>query len=748
MEFNGTIYEIIFRNEENGYTVAILDMDDMPVTVVGNMPAVEEGEHVSIEGDIIKHKTYGEQVKVNSYKIIPPQSEKGIVKYLSSGIIKGIGEKTAKRIVECFGKDTLDIMQYSPNRLKEVPGIGKKTLEKIINSFKDERELREIMIYLQNFDISPKLCIKIYKKYGSDTLKIINENPYRLADEVWGVGFLKADSVAKAMGISESSIYRIKSAVIFTLNQEAMNGHTYFPQEELEQKLSELLNLNTEAIRIGIDSMFSEGKIYVENYRGNRRVYSSMYHNSEAGAAKKLIRIAISEKEKIDVDIDDKISKAEKKLEMKFAEKQKEAIRDSVKEGVNVITGGPGTGKTTTINTIIDIYEEEGLEVLLAAPTGRAAKRMTEATGREAKTIHRLLEYSSIEDGGGMYFARSEDNPLEADLIIVDEMSMVDILLMNSLLSAVSSGTRLILVGDVDQLPSVGAGNVLRDIIESRTVNVVQLDEIFRQAQESMIVVNAHKINHGEFPVLNQKDKDFFFINEFDSDKIAEKILGLAKTRLPRFNQYDSFSDIQVLACGRRGAAGVNELNKILQKGLNPPRGKNYEKSVGDSVFRVGDKVMQIKNNYNTEWKIIEYGKTVEKGLGVYNGDMGYIKDIDKDEMELTVLFDDDREVNYPFGKLDELVLSYATTVHKSQGSEFPVVIMPITWWPPMLMTRNLLYTGITRAKEMVVLVGNPKYLRMMIENDNISERYSALDEKLSVINEFREEVKDDSEEI
>ena len=415
---------------------------------------------------------------------------------------------------------------------------------------------------------------------------------------------------------------------------------------------------------------------------------------------------------------------------------------------MNVITGGPGTGKTTTINTIIDIYEEEGLEVLLAAPTGRAAKRMTEATGREAKTIHRLLEYSSIEDGGGMYFARSEDNPLEADLIIVDEMSMVDILLMNSLLSAVSSGTRLILVGDVDQLPSVGAGNVLRDIIESRTVNVVQLDEIFRQAQESMIVVNAHKINHGEFPVLNQKDKDFFFINEFDSDKIAEKILGLAKTRLPRFNQYDSFSDIQVLACGRRGAAGVNELNKILQKGLNPPRGKDYEKSVGDSVFRVGDKVMQIKNNYNTEWKIIEYGKTVEKGLGVYNGDMGYIKDIDKDEMELTVLFDDDREVNYPFGKLDELVLSYATTVHKSQGSEFPVVIMPITWWPPMLMTRNLLYTGITRAKEMVVLVGNPKYLRMMIENDNISERYSALDEKLSVINEFREEVKDDSEEI
>lgn len=739
MNFEGIVYEIIFRNDENGYTIAILDVDDIPLTIVGYMPTITIGQNLLVTGNIIEHKIYGEQLNVKEYRVVPNKSEKGIVKYLSSGIIKGVGEKTAQIIVEYLGKETLDIIHYNPERLKEIPGIGKKTAKNIVESLKEDGELREILIYLQNFDISLKLATKIYNKYGSETLKIINENPYMLSEEVRGIGFLKADEIAKSMGIESCSLYRIKSGTIFTLNKFASKGHTYVPKEELIEELKYLLQINLESINMGIESLIKEGKIHIENSKSGIRIYSKLYYNCESGIAKKLIRIAISKKEDIDIDIKKRIEEIEEETKIKFALKQKVAIAESIENGVNVITGGPGTGKTTTINTIIKIFEEQELKVLLAAPTGRAAKRMSEATNREAKTIHRLLEYSYSESESVMFFGKNEEDKLEADLIILDEMSMVDVILMNSLLNAVDSKSRLILVGDIDQLPSIGAGNVLRDIINSQTINVVKLDEIFRQAKESMIVVNAHRINKGEMPLVNYKDKDFFFLKEEEKD-ISEKILELVKYRLPKFNQYDSFTDIQILTCCRRGKLGVINLNKILQEGLNPNKGSNLEIKVGNNIYRLGDKIMQIKNNYNTEWKIRENGKIVQEGSGVFNGDMGFICDIDKQERELVVLFDDEKEVKYSFDKLEEITLSYATTIHKSQGSEFPVVVIPITSNPPMLMTRNILYTAITRAKEMVILIGIPYFMKRMIDNNNISKRYSALDEKLSIINEYREE--------
>ncbi|MDO5708149.1 MAG: ATP-dependent RecD-like DNA helicase [Andreesenia angusta] len=740
MQFDGMIESILFKNEENGYTVARLKTEDGIITVVGNMPIVSEGESVSIEGDIVYHKTYGEQIKVNSYKLIVPENEDGIIKYLSSGIIKGIGKKTAERIVEYFGKESIDIIKYAPNKLEEIPGIGRKTIDKIISSFKDEAMLREIIIYFQNFNISPKLCMKIYKEYGEEAINILNENPYKLAEEVRGIGFLKADEIALNMGVDLNSIYRVTAGILFILRKESLNGHSFLPLDELITKTSEILEVDNKAIENGIEQLSVDNKIHIELDGDSKLVYNSLYYNSEAGVAKKLVRLAISDKHYLESDIEKKIEEIEIENNFKFAEKQKAAIKEATKAGVLIITGGPGTGKTTTINTIIKVFESEGHQVLLTAPTGRAAKRMTEATEKEAKTIHRLLEYSYVDEFGGMYFVRNREYLLEADLIIVDEVSMVDIVLMNSLLDAIGPETRLILVGDVDQLPSVGAGNVLKDIIGSGIVNTVELDEVFRQAQESMIVMNAHKINKGEFPILNAKEKDFFFLKEKDQEKISEIILDLVKKRLPIFNQYDSFTDIQVLASTRIGLAGVNNLNNILQEGLNPFKGGSFEKRIGNTIFRIGDKVMQIRNNYNILWKRFEDGAILEKGKGVFNGDIGFVSDINDDDMELTVLFDDGKEVIYKYQELDQIVLSYATTIHKSQGSEFPVVIIPITSGPPMLLTRNLLYTGITRAKELVVLVGNPYYLKYMIDNNDVSERYSALDRRLSTIKEFSKE--------
>lgn len=733
----GTVEEIIFKNETNGYMVALLETEDDVVTIVGYIPIVNIGETLEVQGQWTYHPSYGQQLKVETYSTVVPATLNGIEKYLASGLIPGIGPKTARKIVERFSLDSLEILQYNPEKLKEIDGIGKKKAQKIAEAFQEQREIRDVMIFLQNYEISPRYGIRIYKKYGKETISKIKENPYRLSEEIHGIGFKTADKIAQSMGIDNRSNYRINAGIKFTLMEFAAEGHTYAPKEELIAKTTSLLGIEKELIEEGVTRLALKQELQLENVNGKIRIYYMPYFYAESNVSKKLIEIAQAELKELDIDINKEIEDLEKRNSIKFAQKQKEAIRQALQNGLLVITGGPGTGKTTTINSIIDILEGQNYEVVLAAPTGRAAKRMSEATGRDAKTIHRLLEYGFIDDENGMAFAKDEGTPIEADVVIIDEVSMVDILLMNNLLKAVIPGTRLILVGDVDQLPSVGAGNVLRDIIDSRIIKVVKLDEIFRQAQESMIIVNAHRINKGEKPFLNVKDKDFFFITKTTTGDIVDTIVQLAKERLPKFNGYNSISDIQVLTPMKKGDTGVNALNNKLQEHLNPKSKMKDEKKVGDTLFRVGDKVMQIKNNYRTQWKIVEDGKIVQEGEGVFNGDFGFVTDIDNEEGEMTVLFDDHKEVIYNFNQLDELKLAYACTIHKSQGSEFPVVIMPVSWGPPMLLTRNLLYTAVTRAKELVVLVGMEKYLHMMINNNRIIKRYSGLNDRLARIFEM-----------
>lgn len=733
----GTVEEIIFKNETNGYMVALLETEDDVVTIVGYIPIVNIGETLEVQGQWTYHPSYGQQLKVETYSTVVPATLNGIEKYLASGLIPGIGPKTARKIVERFSLDSLEILQYNPEKLKEIDGIGKKKAQKIAEAFQEQREIRDVMIFLQNYEISPSYGIRIYKKYGKETISKIKENPYRLSEEIHGIGFKTADKIAQSMGIDNRSNYRINAGIKFTLMEFAAEGHTYAPKEELIAKTTSLLGIEKELIEEGVTRLALKQELQLENVNGKIRIYYMPYFYAESNVSKKLIEIAQAELKELDIDINKEIEDLEKRNSIKFAQKQKEAIRQALQNGLLVITGGPGTGKTTTINSIIDILEGQNYEVVLAAPTGRAAKRMSEATGRDAKTIHRLLEYGFIDDENGMAFAKDEGTPIEADVVIIDEVSMVDILLMNNLLKAVIPGTRLILVGDVDQLPSVGAGNVLRDIIDSRIIKVVKLDEIFRQAQESMIIVNAHRINKGEKPFLNVKDKDFFFITKTTTSDIVDTIVQLAKERLPKFNGYNSISDIQVLTPMKKGDTGVNVLNNKLQEYLNPKSKIKEEKKIGDTLFRVGDKVMQIKNNYRTQWKIVEDGKIVQEGEGVFNGDFGFVTDIDNEEGEMTVLFDDHKEVIYNFNQLDELKLAYACTIHKSQGSEFPVVIMPVSWGPPMLLTRNLLYTAVTRAKELVVLVGMEKYLHMMINNNRIIKRYSGLNDRLARIFEM-----------
>ena len=587
------------------------------------------------------------------------------------------------------------------------------------------------MIFLQQYGITPNYAMKIYKEYGKETIKVISENPYKLSEDIIGIGFKNADKIAQNMGISKESPYRIEGGIRYTLNAYASNGHVYVPKEELIISAGKLLDLDEALIEDGLREMALKGTIHTLNYNEEVRIYYTPFHVAENNVSKKIVELAQVEIDNLDIDVDKAIERIEKEDNIKFALKQKEAIREAIKNGIIVITGGPGTGKTTIIKAIIKIFQEEGLRVSLAAPTGRAAKRMTETTGLEAKTIHRLLEYSFIEEG--MDFGVDEDNPLDTDLLIVDEASMIDILLMNNLLKAIVPGTRLILVGDVDQLPSVGPGNVLRDIIDSNAIRVVKLDEIFRQGEDSLIVLNAHKINKGEYPVLN-KGKDFFFIRAKEAKEILNLIIELCKERLPNYYGLDPINDIQVLTPMKKGEVGINSLNKHLQEVLNPKAKHKGEKKIGEEIYRVGDKVMQIKNNYSIEWEIIRQGLVVDKGEGIFNGDFGRIVDIDEEERIMKVLFDDEKEVEYNFNQLDELKLSYATTVHKSQGSEFPVVVMPIFWGPPMLLTRNLLYTAITRAKELVVLVGDERYLKRMIDNNRITKRYSSLDIKIKSI--------------
>ena len=737
LELEGKLTEIIFQNESNGYTVAIMESEDEQVTLVGYMPTLKEGEHLLVKGDWIIHPVYGEQLEVKEYRPILPSTKEGTISYLSSGIIPGIGKKMAKRLVEHFGEEVMDIIELHPHRLTEVSGIGTKKAESIKEAFQDQREIREIILFLSQYGISSNYAMRIYKNYGEDTIKTIQENPYQLADDIVGIGFTTADKIAKTMGIASNSRYRIYAGTRFALNSFHIEGHTYAPKELLIKRTVELLNVEKEAVEEAIQNLALNQQIQLERREEDIIIYNMPYYYAETSVCNRLIELSRVKLEEIDIDIEKELEDIQAMENIQLAENQKYAIKAAMKNGVMVITGGPGTGKTTTINTLIKVFEKLDMDITLAAPTGRAAKRMTEATGKEAKTVHRLLELGFSEEQESMFFQRDEDNPLTADVIIIDEMSMVDILLMHSLLKAIPPGARLILVGDVDQLPSVGAGNVLRDIIDSKIVKVVRLNEIFRQAEESMIIVNAHKINQGIYPILNAKDKDFYFLRESQKEGILKTIIELVKTRLPNHYKYDPIRDIQVLTPMKKGEVGTINLNKELQEALNPKAPWKQERKMRDKIFRVGDKVMQIKNNYNLKWESQDPNSIEQTGEGVFNGDMGYIQDINKSDQELAVLFDDDRLVVYNFSQLEELELAYCITIHKSQGSEFPVVVMPMTWGPPMLLTRNLLYTSITRAKELVVLVGTQNYLKQMVDNDEIVQRYSGLGYRLGKFYDF-----------
>lgn len=729
MVIEGVVEEIKFRNEANGYTVGKLSTTDGEITIVGFTAFIKLEEKVEIEGEWTYHIKFGEQFNFTSIRTIVPSTLKGIENYLSSGLLPYIGPKTAEKIVARFGLETLNIIQYDTERLKEIPGLGDKKIRKIAEAYDEHIEVRDIMVYLQQYDITVNHGIKIYKKYGKDTIKIINENPYKLSEDVYGIGFKTADEIAGKMGVSLDSPYRMEAGLRFIIMNYAGEGHCYVPKEELLNKASQLLRIEKELLEDSLRTLALKNNVYIVNDGEETNVYYTPYHIAENNVARRIIELSRVLFDELEVDIEKEIKRIEEEDNIVFGNKQMVAIRESIENGMIIITGGPGTGKTTTINAIIKICEDLGLSVVLAAPTGRAAKRMTETTGKEAKTIHRLLEFSYMEED--MAFNKNEESPVDGDVIIIDEGSMLDILLANSLFKAINPGTRVILVGDVDQLPSVGAGNVLKDIISSGTIKVVTLDEIFRQAGESMIIVNAHKVNKGEKPLLNEKEKDFYFMNEKSNSDIVNTIITLTKDWLPNFYGFDSIKDIQVLTPMKKGEAGTYSLNKLMQNALNPKSKYKQEKQIGDDLFRVGDKVMQIKNNYKIEWKIIRNGVETEAGEGVFNGDFGYISEIDIEESWLKVIFDDEKEVEYDFKQLEELNLAYATTVHKSQGSEFPVIVMPIASGPPMLLTRNLLYTAITRARQLVVLVGEERYMHMMIRNNIISNRYSSLDKKI-----------------
>ena len=728
-KLEGMVSDIVFKNEENGYTIAYLANENDEITIVGCMPTLSVGESIEVEGKWVNHKTYGSQFEVNSFMPVTPSSLEGIYVYLSSGMIHGIGEKMAKRIVDKFGVDTLDIIQNTPERLTEVEGIGMKKVKQIQESYEENRELRNIIIQLSPYGITPNYCLRIYKKYKEKAIDIINKNPYRLAEDVRGIGFKIADEIASKIGIDKYSPERIMQGIIYTLNQSLASGHTYLPKQILIEQSVKILGVEPKFVENGIMDLAYNQKVHLENKDGQILVYLMMYYICENGVCKEIIKLSQHDIKDLHINIDEEIKIVEKEDNISLAKNQIEAVKEAINNGVTIITGGPGTGKTTTINTIIKIFENNDQKVVLCAPTGRAAKRMSETSNKEAKTIHRLLEMGFGSDSEELVFFKDEEDPIDADVIILDEASMVDIILMYNLLKAVKLGTRVLLVGDSDQLPSVGAGNVLKDIIDSKVIKTVRLNEIFRQARESMIVVNAHKINNGEPLFLNVKNKDFFFLRKNTNEEILNEIVGLVSERLPNFYKFDKLKDIQVLTSMRKGDLGVNNLNIELQKYLNPPNKYKQEEEFAKRIFRVGDKVMQIRNNYTRKWETEDKS---ESGEGIYNGDIGYIFHIDKDKKTVYVLFDKIKLSAYKYDELDELDHSFCTTIHKSQGSEFPVVVIPIVWAPPMLLSRNLLYTAVTRAKKLVVLVGDVRYLEQMIKNNRINDRYSNLSYKLN----------------
>ena len=657
-------------------------------------------------------------------------------RYLGSGAVKGIGAALAARIVRRFKADTFRIMEEEPERLSEVKGISEKMAMAISEQVEEKKEMRQAMMFLQEYGISMSLAVKIFQEYGPRLYTVIKENPYQLADDIAGVGFKMADEIAKRVGIFTDSDFRIKSGVLYTLLQATANGHTYLPEDELLSQASELLRVEKESIEKHLMDMQIDKRLVIRESEGIRIVYASQYYYMEMSVARMLHDLNIRGREPEET-IRKKLLQIQKEESIELDEKQVQAVVEAVNSGLLIITGGPGTGKTTTINTIIRYFESEEMEILLAAPTGRAAKRMTEATGYEARTIHRLLEISGMpgdERSVGMHFERNEENPLDADAVIIDETSMVDIHLMQSLLKAVNPGTRLILVGDVNQLPSVGPGNVLKDVIEAGCFNVVMLTRIFRQASQSDIVVNAHKINAGETVPLGKKSNDFLFIKRDDPNTIINAMITLVQKKLPGYVGADPY-DIQIMTPMRKGALGVERLNTILQEYLNPPDKSKLEKESGGVTFRVGDKVMQIKNNYNIEWEVRnKYGIPVDKGTGIYNGDIGIIREINLFAELVTVEFDEGRMVEYSFKQMEELELAYAITIHKSQGSEYPAVVIPIFSGPKMLMTRNLIYTAVTRARACVCLVGVPEVFQAMVDNEMEQRRYSGLKERICEI--------------
>ena len=725
----GYVEHIIYRNADNGYTVLNLVSGEDEITCVGIFSAIAEGENIEAQGEYTEHPTYGQQFKVTSFEEKAPEDEEAIERYLGSGAIKGIGLAMAARIVRRFKEDTFRIIEEEPERLAEIKGISNRKAMEIASQVNEKRDLRQAMIFLQQYGITMNLAVKVYQAYGQDVYGIIRENPYRLADDIDGVGFRTADEIAARVGIRMDSDFRVRSGILYTLLQASGEGHTYLPETELTPRASKLLNVTAEQVEKQYMDLAIERKIILKQMEDQTQVYAASFYYMEANTATMLKRLNVSY-DVSDAEIEQQIRGIEKKSGMTLDEHQVTAVKEAVRNGLLVITGGPGTGKTTTINTIIRYFELEGLEIFLAAPTGRAAKRMSETTGFEARTVHRMLELNGGAEGSGG-FERDESNPLEADVIIVDEMSMVDISLMYSLLKAISVGTRLILVGDVNQLPSVGPGSVLRDIIQSHACNVVMLTKIFRQASTSDIIVNAHKINHGEEVILDNKSMDFFFLKRYDADVIINVVLQLIKQKLPKFVDATPY-DIQVLTPMRKGLLGVERLNGILQRYMNPPANDKVEKEYGSTVFREGDKVMQTKNNYQLAWEIrTKFGLTVDKGLGIFNGDMGIIRQINDFAEQMIIEFDEGRMVEYPYKLLDELELAYAITIHKSQGSEYPAVVIPLLSGPMMLMNRNLLYTAVTRARKCVTLVGNEVTFQQMIQNTSQQKRYSGLCDRL-----------------
>lgn len=737
-KIEGYVEHITFRNDTNGYTVLTLETIEGEEVVVGRFPLIQEGEYIAAEGEYVDHKIHGPQFSMHTYEVKVPEDSLGMERYLGSGAIRGIGPAFAVRIVKKFKGDTFRIIEEEPERLAEIKGISMKKAMDIAVQFNEKQHVRQAMMFLSEYGISTHYAMKIYEEYGEDLYRIIRENPYKMAEDIAGIGFVTADEIAQKAGISRDSEYRVRSGILYTLSQALGSGHVYLPKEMLLRKTAQLIGVEPAFIEDHLLELVLDKKLMIKVVREEEQVYLDQYYFMELAVAKMLTDLNIPYPEK-EEDVLQQIEKIEEKSKIQLDEKQKEAILMAAKKGLLILTGGPGTGKTTTINVLIKYFQQENLNMLLAAPTGRAAKRMQETTGQEASTIHRLLELNG-EPGAASYFEKNESNPLETDVIIIDEMSMVDINLMYALLKATVPGTKLILVGDSNQLPSVGPGNVLKDMIRSGEFPVVELSRIFRQAERSDIVMNAHKINNGEKLTLNNKSEDFFFLQRNDARTITGVLVYLVRDKLPGYVGASTY-DIQVLTPMRKGELGVERLNQVLQHYLNPAAPEKKEKEARGILFREGDKVMQVKNNYKQEWQIRSAkGFVLEEGVGVFNGDMGIIREINTFSEKVVVEFDEGRVAEYSYGMLDELELAYAITIHKSQGSEYPAVVMPLLSGPRVLFNRNLLYTAVTRARKCVTIVGHGGMVEEMIDNNNELRRYTGLCDRIQEIYKESEE--------